>query len=189
MRGDSAAYNVSTQPTPALLNATGHALLRSIANGQSDHLLAAADAITRLAALLPDASAEGRLIAALLAVSVEDPAAPAAGADAATPTPTPTPAPARQPTPHMDDAGQPLVAFRHEGVPFVSQLVAGKWLGLSHRQLVRLEDRHQLDRKRHGPRCVGYALHQVRELKRLITAGAAMEAGADAEIDAADPTA
>jgi hypothetical protein len=82
-----------------------------------------------------------------------------------------------------------LVAFRHEGQPFVSQLVAGKWLGLSHRQLLRIEDQGQLDRKRHGPRCVGYALHQVRELKRLITAGAAMEAGADAENDAADPMA
>ncbi len=31
------------------------------------------------------------------------------------------------------------MAFRHEGVPFVLQLVAGQWLGLSRRQLVRLE--------------------------------------------------
>lgn len=137
--------------------------------------------------MLPGAPAECRLVAVLLAVSVGDPAAPAAGADVA--TPAPTPAPARQPTPFMDEAGQPLVAFRHEGVPFVSQLVAGKWLGLSYRQLVRLEDRHQLERKRHGPRCVGYALHQVRELKRLITAGAAMEADDDDDDDAADPMA
>lgn len=191
MRGDSAASCVSTQPTPALLNATGHSLLRSIVDGQSDHLLAAADAIARLERMLPNASAECRLTAVLLAVSVGDPAAPTAGADVAMPTPTPTPAPtpARQPTPFMDDAGQPLVAFRHEGVPFVSQLVAGKWLGLSYRQLVRLEDRHQLERKRHGPRCVGYALHQVLELKRLITAGAAMEAGADADDAPTDPMA
>lgn len=185
MRGDSAASCVSTQPTPALLNATGHSLLRSIVDGQSDHLLAAADAVARLERMLPNASAECRLVAVLLAVSVGDPAAPAAGADVAIPTPAPAPAPARQPTPFMDDAGQPLVAFRHEGVPFVSQLVAGKWLGLSYRQLVRLEDRHQLERKRHGPRCVGYALHQVLELKRLITTGAAMEAGADDD-DATD---
>lgn len=178
---------MSNQPTPALLNATGHALLRSIATGQSDHLLAAADAIAKLERMLPGAPAECRLVAVLLAVSVGDPAAPAAGADVA--TPAPTPAPARQPTPFMDEAGQPLVAFRHEGVPFVSQLVAGKWLGLSYRQLVRLEDRHQLERKRHGPRCVGYALHQVRELKRLITAGAAMEADDDDDDDAADPMA
>ena len=159
------------------MTATGHAILRGIIAGQGDQLRHAADALVKLTRLLPGASAEARLTAALLAVSVGDPATPAAGTDAATPTPTPTPA--RQPTPFMDDAGQPLVAFRHEGVPYVSQLVAGKWLGLSYRQLVRLEDRHQLERKRHGPRCVGYALHQVRELKRLITAGAAMEAGAD----------
>jgi hypothetical protein len=187
VRGDSAASCVISQPSPALLNAAGHSLLRSIANGQSDHLLAAAAAITKLERMLPGASAECRLVAALLAVSAGDPATPAAGADAATPAPTPTPT--RQPTPFMDDAGQPLVAFRHEGVPFVSQLVAGKWLGLSHRQLLRLEDRGQLVRKRHGPRCVGYALAQVLELKRLITAGAAMEGGADAENDAADPMA
>lgn len=185
MRGDNAASCVSTQPTPALLNATGHSLLRSIVDGQGAHLLAAADAIAKLERMLPGASAECRLVAVLLAVSVGDPAAPTAGADVATPAPTP----ARQPTPFMDDAGQPLVAFRHEGVPFVSQLVAGKWLGLSYRQLVRLEDRHQLERKRHGPRCVGYALHQVLELKRLITAGAAMEAGTDTDADATDPMA
>ncbi len=177
----------TTPPSPELLNRVGHALLRSVAIGQGDILRSAAGALERLADLLPDASAEARLTAVLLAVSPGDPATPAAGADAATPTPAPTPA--RQPTPHMDEAGQPLVAFRHEGVAFVSQLVAGKWLGLSHRQLVRLEDQGQLDRKRHGPRCVGYALAQVLELKRLITAGAAMEAGADAEIDAADPMA
>jgi hypothetical protein len=178
---------VSAQPSPELLNRVGHNLLLTIAAGHSGPLQAAASALDRLRRLLPDASPESRLTAALLAVSAGDPAAPAAGADAATPAPTPTPT--RQPTPFMDDAGQPLVAFRSEGVPHVSQQVAGKWLGLSHRQLVRLEDRGQLDRKRHGPRCVGYALHQVRELKRLIKAGAAMESGADAENDAADPMA
>ncbi len=167
------------------MTATGHAILRALIGGQGDHLLAAAAAIERLAALLPTASAEARLTAVLLAVGVGGPAAPVAGADATTPAPAPTPA--RQQAPFMDEAGQPLVAFRHEGQPFVSQLVAGRWLGLSHRQLVRLEDQGQLDRKRHGPRCVGYALHQVRELKSLIKAGAAMEGGTDAENDATPP--
>ena len=183
MRGDSAAYNMSNQPTPALLNATGHALLRSIANGQSAHLLAAAAAIERLGALLPTASAEARLTAALLAVSDGDPATPAAGADAATPASSPTRArqakdkPVKQTrkskaaTPRMDASGRLQPSKEVGGVAVISQAQARKVLGMNCPQMIKLENQKLLSRiQESGSRLVFYRISEVQHLLDMIDA-------------------
>jgi hypothetical protein len=63
----------TTAPSPELLTAVGHAILRSIAIGQGDELRHAADAIGRLNKLLPTASSEARMVAVLMAISIEPP--------------------------------------------------------------------------------------------------------------------
>ena len=55
MCGDNAASSVSARPSPELLNRVGHNLMLTIAASHSAPLQAAAVALERLAALLPDA--------------------------------------------------------------------------------------------------------------------------------------
>ena len=181
MRGDSAASCVSTQPTPALLNATGHSLLRSIVDGQSDHLLAAADAIGRLERMLPNASAECRLTAVLLSLSDD----PMPQAETAVQSPAPTPArrkardKASQPAkasrkskasvPRMDASGRLQPSKEIGGVAVISQAEARKALGVSCVQMLRLEGQKVLTRvQENGSRLVYYAITEVQRLIDLI---------------------
>ena len=181
MRGDSAAYNVSTQPTPALLNATGHSLLRSIANGQSDHLLASAAAIERLAALLPGASAECRLTAVLMSLTDD----PTPQAETTVQSPAPTPArrkskPAKQAktsrkskaaVPTMDINGRLLSSRKINDTDVVSQAEARKALGMSCIQMLKLENQKLLTRiQESGSRLVYYDVCQVQKLLDMIDA-------------------
>ena len=68
---DNAAFCVSAQPSPELLNRVGHSLLLAVAAGHSAPLQAAAGALDRLGRLLPDASPESRLTAVLMSLSIE----------------------------------------------------------------------------------------------------------------------
>ena len=204
MRGDNAASCVSTQPTPALLNATGHSLLRSIVDGQGAHLLAAADAIAKLERMLPGASAECRLVAVLLAVSVGDPAAPTAGADVATPAPTPAreakardkasqPAKASRKSkaavPLMDISGKLLSSREIGGVAVISQAEARKALGMSCVQMIKLENQKLLSRiQESGSRHVWYRVDETQKLLNLLDRGVA-DPKPDADDVVTDPMA
>ncbi len=179
MRGDSAAYYVSTQPSPALLNATGHPLLRSIATGQSDPLRSAAAAITRLADLLPDASTEARMVAVLM--SLADDPTPRPVVTSPAPTPSPVRRQAKEPkpdkqsrqskasNPRFDSSGKLLPSREINGIAVVSQAEARKALGVSCVQMLRLEGQKALVRVREsGLRHVYYPVEQVQRLIDLI---------------------
>ena len=196
---------VSTQPTPALLNATGHSLLRSIVDGQSDHLLAAADALGRLAYLLPGASAEARLTAVLMSLTIEptSPTVPADQSADAVPPParggrqgrankagktdkTVRPSrkgkPASQPI--LDASGRLQASKIIEGVGCVSQAIARKALGISCLQMLRLEDQKLLTRiQEPSSRLVHYSTAEVQRLLDLIDRGADPVTVPDADDD------
>ena len=214
MRGDSAAYNVSAQPSPELLNRVGHNLLLTIAAGHSGPLQAAASALDKLGRLLPDASPEGRMIAVLMSLSIEptSPTVPADQHDSAVPPPararrqgragktdktdkTVRPArkgkPASQPV--MDASGRLQPSRMIGDVDVVSQAIARKALGVSCVQMLKLEDQRLLERVQEtGLRHVWYPVQQVQRLLNLIDRGVA-DRGADPEPDddddATDPMA
>ena len=214
MRGDNAASSVSAQPSPELLTATGHALLRSIAAGQGGPLQAAAGALDRLGRLLPDASPESRLTAVLMSLSIE-PTPPAPPTDqSADDVPPPArggrqgrgskagktdkavrPArkgkPASQPI--LDAAGRLQASKIIGGVGCVSQAIARKALGVSCVQMLKLEDQRLLERVQEtGLRHVWYPVQQVQRLLNLIDRGVADPVtvpDADDDDDATDPMA
>ena len=186
MRGDNAASSVSAQPSPELLTATGHALLRSIAAGQGGPLQAAAGALDRLGRLLPDASPESRLTAVLMSLSIE-PTPPAPPTDQSADD-VPPPArggregragktdkadktvrpsrkgkPASQPI--LDAAGRIQASKIIEGVGCVSQAIARKVLGMNCPQMIKLENQKLLTRVQEaGSRLVFYAIAEVQHL-------------------------
>ncbi len=188
MRGDSAAYNVSNQPTPALLNATGHSLLRSIATGQSAHLLAAAAAIAKLERMLPGASAEARLTAVLMSLSIEPPSQPIPTDQRVDAVPPPArggrqgqasktdkaakaPRTSKAAVPTMDAGGRLLPSKEIGGVAVVSQATARQVLGLACPQMLRLEGQRALTRiQESGSRLVWYSTSEVQRLIDLIDA-------------------
>ncbi len=167
----------SNQPSPELLNHVGHAILRSIAIGQGDPLRHAADAIGRLERMLPDASAEARLVATLMAISSEPTPRPVVT------SPTPTPSrrkdttsqsdkqtrKSKAATPRMDASGKLLPSKEIGGVAVVSQAEARKALGVSCVQMLRLEGQKVLTRVQEGGmRHVYYPVEQVQRLIDLI---------------------
>ncbi len=165
----------TTAPTPELLTIVGHALLRSVAIGQGDPLRHAAGALERLADLLPDASAEGRLVATLMAISSEP--TPREETMVQSPTPTPTPsrrqAKASRPTrkskaatPRMDAGGKLLPSRKINDTDVVSQAEARKALGVSCVQMLRLEAQKVLVRVRDGG--MRHVYYPVAEVQRLI---------------------
>ena len=192
---DNAASSVSAQPSPALLNRVGHNLLLTIAAGHSGPLQAAAGALDRLGRLLPDASAESRLTAVLMSLSIEptSPTVPTdqrvdavpplarsgcqkrgskAGKTDKTVRPSRKSKPASQP---ILDAGGRLQASKIiEGVGCVSQSTARQVLGLTCAQMLRLENQKLLTRVQEtGLRHVWYPVQQVQRLLNLIDRGVA----------------
>jgi hypothetical protein len=164
----------SNQPSPQLLTIVGHALLRSVAIGQGDILRSAAGALERLDKLLPDASAEGRLIAVLMAISSE----PTPREETMVQSPTPTPTPARRQakasrptrkskaaTPRMDASGKLLPSRKINDTDVVSQAEARKALGVSCPQVIKLENQKLLTRiQEPSSRLVFYAITEVQHL-------------------------
>ena len=185
---------MSAQPSPELLTATGHALLRAIAAGHSGPLQAAAGALDRLGRLLPDASPESRLTAVLMSLSIE-PTPPAPPTDQSADD-VPPPArggrqgragktdkadkavrPARKgktaSQPILDAAGRLQASKIIEGVGCVSQAIARKALGVSCMQMLKLEDQRLLERVQEtGLRHVWYPTQQVQKLLNLLDRGA-----------------
>ena len=182
---DTDAFCVSNpQPSPELLTHVGHAILRSIIGGQSDQLVAAADALGRLERMFPNASAEARLTAVLIMMASDHPSPPVAS--------PPLPSPAR-PTriarsnksarqsrntkpahPRMDAAGQLLSSKEISGVAVVSQAEARKALVMDYPQMIKLENQKLLARvQESGSRLVYYAVAEVQKLLDLIDRGVA----------------
>ena len=189
---------VSNQPTPALLNATGHSLLRSIATGQSASLRSAADSLERLAALLPTASAEARLTAVLMSLAAD----PTPQAETTVQSPTPAPArrqakagkpvkqtrQAKPATPRMDINGRLLSSRKINDTDVVSQAEARKALGMSCIQMLKLENQKLLTRiQESGSRLVYYNVCHVQKLLNLIDRGA--DPVIDDDDDVTDPVA
>jgi hypothetical protein len=169
------------QPSPQLLTATGHALLRAIAAGQGDILRSAADAIERLADLLPNASSEARLVATLMALT-DDPT-PHPVVTSPTPTPSPVRRQAKEPkpdrptrkskasVPRMDSSGKLLPSREVNGIAVVSQATARKALGVSCVQMLRLEGQKALTRvQENGSRLVYYPVAEAQKLLDMIDA-------------------
>jgi hypothetical protein len=183
---DNGGSCVSAQPSPELMNRVGHALLRAVAAGQGGPLQAAVGALDRLGRLLPDASAEGRLIAVLLAISSE-----------LTSQPTPTdqrvdavppqsrggrqgqaskagktdkavrPARKGKPTaqPILDAAGRLQASRIIGGIGCVSQATARQVLELTCPQMIKLENQRLLTRiQEPSSRLVFYAVAEVQHL-------------------------
>ena len=165
----------TTAPSPELLNRVGHAILRSIAIGQGDPLRHAADALGRLADLLPDASPEGRMIAVLLAVTDDATSQPVVTVQ----SPAPTPArrkskPAKQAktsrkskaaVPTMDINGRLLSSRKINDTDVISQAEARKALGMNCPQMIKLENQKLLTRiQEGGSRLVFYDVCQVQHL-------------------------
>ena len=209
MSGDSAAFCVSTQPTPELLNRVGHTLLLAVAAGHSGPLQAAVGALGKLGRLLPDASPESRLTAVLMSLSIE-PTPPAPPTDqSADDVPPPARArrqgrankagktdktvrPARKGKPASQpilDAGGRLQASKIiEGVDCVSQSTARQVLGLTCAQMLRLENQKLLSRiQEPSSRLVHYSTVEVQKLLNLIDRGA--DPHPDDDDDATDPVA
>ncbi len=140
------------------------------------------------------------MTAVLLAVSVGDPATPAAGADAATPAPAPSPArqvkdrdnqpdrPTRQSKasyPRMDASGRLQPSKEIGGVAVVSQAEARKALGVSCVQMLRLENQKLLQRiQEPSSRLVFYSVVEVQRLLDLLTGGREPEPSHDGEAKA-----
>ncbi len=186
-RNDTSRFCVTTTPpSPELLNRVGHALLRSVAAGQGDPLRHAAGALERLAALLPTASSEARLVATLMALT-DDPTPPVVT--------SPEPQPARhhakpdRPTrqskasnPRMDASGKLLPSREVNGIAVVSQAQARKVLGVSCVQMLRLEGQKALVRiQEGGSRLVFYSVAEVQRLLDLLTGIREPEPSQDAE--------
>ena len=164
------------QPSPELLTATGHALLRSVAIGQGDILRHAADAIGRLDKLLPNASAEARLIAVLMSLTDDPTPQPVVASPAPQPTSQSQPArrtskaarPTRKPkpaTPRMDASGKLISSKEIGGVAVISQAEARKVLGMSCIQMLKLENQKLLARVQEaGSRLVFYSVAEVQHL-------------------------
>ena len=186
---------MSNQPTPALLNATGHALLRAIAAGHSAPLQAAAGALDRLGRLLPDASPESRLTAVLMSLSIE-PTSPTVPTDQNVDAVPPPARGGRQgrgskagrtdktvrltrkgktaALPVMDASGRLQPSRRIGDVDVVSQSTARQALGVSCLQMLKLEDQRLLERVQEaGLRHVWYPVQQVQRLLNLIDRGVA----------------
>ncbi len=179
---DNAASSVTAiqpQPTPELLTIVGHAILRSVAIGQGDPLRHAADALGRLDKLLPNASAECRLTATLMALT-DDPT-PREETTVQSPTPTPARRQAKEPkpakasrnpkpaTPLMDIHGKLISSREIGGVAVVSQAEARKVLGVSCVQMLKLENQKLLSRiQESGSRLVFYDVCQVQHLLDMI---------------------
>jgi hypothetical protein len=193
MRGNSSASCVSNQATPELLNATGHCLLRSIANGQSAHLLAAAAAIERLERMLPNASTECRLTAVLMSLSIE-PTSPAPPTDQSVDAGSPPARVVRQgradkgsqtdraarparkgkaaAQPILDAAGRLQASKIIDGIGCVSQAAARQVLELTCPQMLKLENQKLLQRiQEGGSRLVFYSVVEVQRLMDLLTGG------------------
>ena len=179
-----------SQPSPELLNAVGHAILRSVAAGQGDSLQAAASALERLADLLPTASSEARLVATLLAISSE----PTPQADSTDQRVDAVPPPARsgrqgqaskagktdkavrparkgKPTaqPILDAAGRLQASRIIDGIGCVSQATARQVLGMNCPQMIKLENQKLLGRiQEPSSRLVFYDVCQVQKLIDLI---------------------
>jgi hypothetical protein len=184
-----------SQPSPELLTAVGHAILRSVAAGHSGPLQAAAGALDRLGRLLPNASPEGRMVAVLMAISSE-PTPQAAPTDQSVDA-VPPPArggrqgqaikagktsrtgrlarkgkPASQPI--LDAAGRLQPSRRIGDVDVVAQSTARQALGVSCSQMLKLEDQRLLTRiQETGFRHVWYPTQQVQRLLDLIDRGVA----------------
>ncbi len=171
----------TTAPSPQLMNAVGHAFLRSVAIGQGDILRSAADAIERLERMLPDASTEARLVATLMAISSE----PTPHLAVTSPAPTPTPSRRKDTTsqsdkqtrkskaavPRMDASGKLLPSREVSGIAVVSQAEARKALGVSCVQMLRLEGQRVLQRiQEPSSRLVYYAIAEVQRLLDMIDA-------------------
>ena len=204
MSGDSAAFCVSTQPTPELLNRVGHTLLLAVAAGHSGPLQAAVGALGKLGRLLPDASPESRLTAVLMSLSIE-PTSPTVPTDQRADA-VPPPARARRQgragkTGKTDKAGRPARKGKAAALPVmdasgrlqpsrmigdvdvVSQATARKALGISCLQMLRLEDQKLLTRiQEPSSRLVHYSTVEVQKLLNLI------DRGADPEPDDDTPT-
>ena len=164
------------------MTATAHAILRSVATGQGDILRHAADAIGRLERMLPNASAEARLVATLMALT-DDPT-PQPVVTVQSPAPTPAreakardkasqPAKASRKSkasvPRMDASGRLQPSKEIGGVAVVSQAEARKALGVSCVQMLRLEGQKVLTRvQENGSRLVYYAITEVQRLIDLI---------------------
>ena len=165
----------SNQPSPELLTAVGHALLRSVAIGQGDILRSAAGALERLADLLPTASTEARLVATLMALT-DDPTPPVV----TSPEPQParrTSKPAKQTrkskasNPRFDSNGRLQPSREINGIAVVSQAEARKALGVSCVQMLRLEGQKVLTRvQESGSRLVYYPVAEAQKLLDLIDA-------------------
>jgi hypothetical protein len=190
---DNAASSVSAQPSPELLNRVGHNLLLTIATGQGGPLQAAAGALDRLGRLLPDASAEGRLIAVLMSLSIE-PTSPAPPTDQSVDAGSPPARVVRQgraskasktdkavrparkgmpaSTPVMDSAGRLQASRRICDVNVVSQATARHVLELTCSQMLKLENQKLLQRiQEGGSRLVFYSVAEVQRLLDLVSGG------------------
>ena len=181
--GDKRLIVVSAQPTPELLTAVGHALLRSVAIGQGDPLRSAADAIARLERLLPGAGAEAQMVAVLLAVTDDATSQPVVASPAPTPQSQPHSArrqakagkPVKQTrkpkasAPLIDVNGRLISSKGIGGVAVISQAEARKALGMSCIQMLKLENQKLLSRiQESGSRLVYYDVRQVQKLLDLI---------------------
>lgn len=200
---DIATIIVSTSaPTPELLNAVGHAILRSIVAGQGEMLRSAAGALERLDKLLPNASSEARMIAALMAISSDHSSSPVVASPApqsqSQPTPTrrrsksakpaKTSRQAKPAAPLMDINGKIHPSREIGGVAVVSQAEARKALGMTCVQMIKLENQKLLTRiQESGSRLVYYDVRQVQKLLDLIHRDA--DPKPDDDDDATDPVA
>lgn len=165
------------------MTATGHAILRSIAAGQGDPLRSAAGALERLDKLLPNASAEGRMIAVLLAMTDDATSQPVVASPApqsqSQPTPTrrkskpaKTSRKSKAAVPTMDSSGRLISSKGIGGVAVISQAEARKALGMSCLQMIKLENQKLLARvQESGSRLVFYSVTEVQRLLDLVTGG------------------
>jgi hypothetical protein len=187
---DCRPIGMTAQPTPGLMTAVGHALLRSVAAGQGGYLLAATDAVTRLSRLLPDASTEARLVAALLAVTIEP--SPQSAVTSPRPSPARRQAKAGKPvkqsrkpkasTPRMDAGGRLIPSKQIGDVAVVSQAQARQALGVSCVQMLKIENQKLLQRiQQGGSRLVFYSAAEVQRLLDLVSGGREPEPSQDGE--------
>jgi hypothetical protein len=172
-----------SQPSPELLTAVGHAILRSVAAGHSGPLQAAAGALDRLGRLLPNASPEGRMVAVLMAISSE-PTPQAAPTDQSVDAVPPPARGGRQGqaikagktsrTGRLARKGRLQPSRRIGDVDVVAQSTARQALGVSCSQMLKLEDQRLLTRiQETGLRHVWYPTQQVQRLLDLIDRGVA----------------
>ena len=192
-----------SQPTPELLTATGHALLRAVASGHIAPLQAAAGALDRLGRLLPDASPEGRLVAVLMSLTTDQPSPALPTDQSADAVPPParggrqgragktgkTSRSARSPhrskpasQPVLDAAGRLQPSRRIGDVAVVSQATARQALGMTCVQMLKLEDQRLLQRiQEAGLRHVWYSVSEVQKLLDLLDRGVSSAESGDTD--------